>query len=143
MFQLSKRKHLDVVLLLLVVSLISLTLGQSSNSSCTAKKSCGECIRSPDCVWCSQPVSSSLICFVWFLMLYKYTRLIWMNKWTNIMLDVHKGENECWTLINCFLVLCTQTEIWAFSKKSLSTMQHCNKAPGFSNWNSMSRWIFD
>ncbi|CAG7720256.1 unnamed protein product, partial [Allacma fusca] len=47
--------RVSLLVLVMVIFIEPIALGQSSNSSCVAKKTCGECIRSPDCVWCSQP----------------------------------------------------------------------------------------
>lgn len=57
-------RNLAFVVFILVTFTACLVSGQSSNSSCTAKKTCGECIRSPDCVWCAQPVSHKYKFFV-------------------------------------------------------------------------------
>ncbi|XP_021948062.1 integrin beta-PS isoform X1 [Folsomia candida] len=55
MFRRLGNRQVIVVSMLLVAGVIGSAFGQTNSSSCTAKKSCGECIRSPDCVWCSQP----------------------------------------------------------------------------------------
>lgn len=49
-----------LVVLVLALNYAEAQLGGSDTNPCTSKLNCSECIRTPTCAWCAQPVRGIL-----------------------------------------------------------------------------------